>query len=103
MAAGLFGSTDAIRGLPRGPERNAALNDLFAEFGGLIHNVSDAVHKADDEADPGGSEPVTAEAALTLDAGTGADPTDDDDDDDAGGDDDAGVEHRKKKSTDDED
>lgn len=47
--AAISSRIDAIRVLQPGPERNAAMNELFADFSGMIHTVSDAVDEVDAE------------------------------------------------------
>ena len=72
----------AIRGLAPGPDRDAAIDELMAEFAGLVYSVSDAVHEADphgdgSDGDTEGGEIETLEAAL-LDDPDADDPEGDD-------------------------
>lgn len=94
---------DAIRALEAGPGRSDALNELFAEFGDLIHTVSDAVHEVDPE-DAGGNASGSAGASLTSegDEDPGGDDGDKGDDEDAGDDEDD-DDDKDEDDTDDED
>ncbi|MBT5773974.1 MAG: hypothetical protein HOH95_06315 [Dehalococcoidia bacterium] len=71
----------AIRDLEPGADRNAALNEVFAEFGSMINTVADAVHEVDDDGDD--AEPEDAELALNEEDADAEGDTDSDEDADA--------------------
>jgi hypothetical protein len=73
---------DAIRALDAGPERSEALNALFADFGDLIHTVSDAVKAVESEVDGDGDDEGDSDGAtLSLDEDPDLDADSDDADD----------------------
>lgn len=122
--AAISARIDAIRALAPGPDRNAALNELFADFSGMLHTVSDAVQAVDaqDEDDEGdgeagdltltseGDEDGDSEGDSDTDADTDEekdkdkdeDPDDDDSDDDDAGEDDDDDDDQDDEDSDDE-
>lgn len=73
-----------IRDLEPGQGRSDALNELFVEFGGMLHSVSDAVKAVKSEVDgdsDDGDEGDVDDVTLSLDDEPDDDDADDDDDD----------------------
>ena len=86
--AAISARIDAIRDIEPGPERNAALNELFADFSEMIHTVSDVVHEADGEGAQDGDDSDPEDVELVLEGEEDADTDDSDadaDDADADG------------------
>jgi len=99
---------DALRDLEPGADRNDALNELFGDFGDLMHSVSDAVHEADPQGDDD-AEPEDEDGDLTLtseegepDGDAGADDEGDADEDHSEDDADDDDDHDDKKDKDDD-
>ena len=98
--AAISARIDAIRDIEPGPERNAALNELFADFSEMIHTVSDAVHEADVEGAQDGDDSDPEDVELALEGEEDADTDDSDADADDADADDADGDDRDGDETD---